>query len=120
MIASVDVDPSSPTYCKVVSKVLLPHIGDEVHHTGWNACSSCYDQPGAERSILVVPCFESSRIYFIDARNPLELKLKKAVEPKELLALGVSAPHTPHCLADGNIMISTLGDAHGKNQGKLR
>ena len=28
---------------------------------------------------------------------------------------GVSTPHTSHCLADGNIMISTLGDGPDKN-----
>lgn len=29
----------------------------------------------------------------------------------------VSAPHTAHCLADGNIMISTMGDASGNAVG---
>ena len=30
-------------------------------------------------------------------------------------AQGVSTPHTTHCLADGNVMISTLGDGPDKN-----
>lgn len=29
----------------------------------------------------------------------------------------VCAPHTTHCLADGNIMISTMGDANEKAKG---
>lgn len=29
----------------------------------------------------------------------------------------VGAPHTAHCLADGNIMISTMGDANGNAAG---
>lgn len=30
-------------------------------------------------------------------------------------ALGVGTPHTTHCLADGNVMISTLSDGPKKN-----
>merc|ERR1711862_794055 len=41
-LATVDVDPKSPTYSQVISRLHFPYIGDEVHHTGWNACSSCY------------------------------------------------------------------------------
>ena len=32
----------------------------------------------------------------------------QVIEPWELHALGVGTPHTTHCLADGNVMISTL------------
>src|SRR6187200_3622252 len=40
-IAVIDVDPSSATYSKIVGGVDMPKIGDELHHYGWNACSSC-------------------------------------------------------------------------------
>ena len=40
-IAVVDVDPGSKTYSKIVSTVAMPNAGDELHHFGWNACSSC-------------------------------------------------------------------------------
>lgn len=33
--------------------------------------------------------------------------------------LDLSAPHTTHCLADGNIMISTFGDGQGNARGRL-
>ena len=36
----VDVDPASPSYGSVVSRLDLPNIGDELHHFGWNACST--------------------------------------------------------------------------------
>ena len=39
-LAVVDVDPESKTYSTLVSLAELPHIGDELHHFGWNACSS--------------------------------------------------------------------------------
>ncbi|MGH9203247.1 MAG: selenium-binding protein SBP56-related protein, partial [Vicinamibacterales bacterium] len=40
-IAVVDVAPGSPTYAQVIGKVDMPNAGDELHHFGWNACSSC-------------------------------------------------------------------------------
>jgi len=36
----VDVDPASPNYGQRVGQVTLPNSGDELHHFGWNACSS--------------------------------------------------------------------------------
>ncbi|GMP78126.1 hypothetical protein CsSME_00034177 [Camellia sinensis var. sinensis] len=41
-LATVDVDPNSQTYSKVIHRLPMPHISDELHHSGWNACSSCY------------------------------------------------------------------------------
>ena len=40
-LAVVDVDPQSPSYARIVGRVTLPGAGDELHHFGWNACSSC-------------------------------------------------------------------------------
>ena len=39
-MATVDVDPKSPTYSQVVGRFSMPAPGDELHHYGWNACSS--------------------------------------------------------------------------------
>jgi hypothetical protein len=36
----VDTDPASPDYGRLVSKLQLPQGGNELHHFGWNACSS--------------------------------------------------------------------------------
>ncbi|MFN9939015.1 MAG: selenium-binding protein SBP56-related protein [bacterium] len=37
----------------MVSRLKFPNLGDEIHHTGWNACSSCYDNPNKSRSRYV-------------------------------------------------------------------
>src|SRR5262245_2387839 len=69
-IAVVDVDPASRTYSQIVGQVDMPHAGDELHHFGWNACSSCLcpnaPHPHMERRYLVVPGLRSSRIHIID------------------------------------------------------
>ena len=61
-LATIDADPDSPTYSQVISRLEMPGIGDELHHLGWNACSSCHHDPTKERRYLIVPGVRSSNI----------------------------------------------------------
>ena len=58
-IAVVDLDPASQTYAQILRTAPMPNVGDELHHFGWNACSSCLcpnaPHPHVERRYLVVP-----------------------------------------------------------------
>ena len=117
VLATIDVDPSSKTYGKIVNKLEMPIIGDELHHFGWNSCSSCHGVEGKHRRFIVLPGIASSRIHIVDTEDPRKPKMHKVIEPKEVKKVGLSAPHTVHCLADGNIMISCLGDAEGNAPG---
>ena len=54
-LATIDADPDSPTYSQVISRLEMPGIGDELHHMGWNACSSCHGDATQERRYLIVP-----------------------------------------------------------------
>ena len=106
-------------HVQVIHRLPMPYIGDELHHSGWNACSSCHGDSSRRRDKLVLPSLGSDRIYFIDVgtkpRSPRHLAI---IEPDMLHdVIDVSMPHTTHCLADGNIMISTLGNASGDNKG---
>ena len=85
---------------KRVGEVVLPNIGDELHHFGWNACSSALcpyaPHPHVERRYLIVPGIRSSRLHVIDTkpdgRSP---KLVRVIEADELAArTGYSRPHT--------------------------
>jgi methanethiol oxidase len=42
----VDCDAESPTYGEVVGWTDLPTAGNELHHFGWNACSSALCHKG--------------------------------------------------------------------------
>src|SRR3712207_7645600 len=57
-LAVVDVDPDSSTYNRVVGRVEMPGVGDELHHFGWNACSASLcpyaPHPHVERRYLIV------------------------------------------------------------------
>ncbi|XP_018494690.1 methanethiol oxidase [Galendromus occidentalis] len=119
-LAVIDIDPSSQDYLKVIHRTPVPHLGDELHHMNWNACSSCYHDPDARRDKLVLPCLLSDRIYtFHVGENPREPSLFAVVEPEEIHALNASSCHTPHCLPGGNVMISTMGDKERNNQGSF-
>ena len=65
-LATIDADPESPTYSQVISRLEMPGIGDELHHMGWNACSSCHDDASMERKYLLVPGVRSSNIHIVD------------------------------------------------------
>lgn len=57
----------------------MPHLKDELHHSGWNACSSCYGDRSKARSKLVLPSLISSRLYVVDVgTEPRAPRLHKA------------------------------------------
>jgi selenium-binding protein 1 len=121
-IVVVDVDPVSASYGKVVGQVDMPNAGDELHHFGWNACSSCLcpnaPHPHVERRYLVVPGLRSSRMHIIDTKpDPKNPKIVRVIEPEEIaLKAGYSRPHTIHCGPEG-IYVSALGNAEGEAPG---
>lgn len=117
-LATVDVDPASTTYSQVIHRTYFPHTGDELHHFGWNACSSCHTDASKSRRYLIVPGFRSGRIHIVDTADTRAPRLHKILEPEDVVRkTGLSAPHSVHCLADGHVMISMLGDAQGNGPG---
>lgn len=116
-LATIDVDPISKTYQQVIHRLVVPNVHDELHHFGWNACSSCHDDSEKQRRFIVLGGFKSSRIYIVDTKNPTEPILHKTIEPEELKKFDLTAPHTVHCLGSGEIMISCLGNAKGELPG---
>ncbi len=117
-MATVDVDPHSKTYGQVVHRAEMPTPGDELHHFGWNACSSCHGDDHHHRRFLVVPGLGSSNIHILDAKDPRKPKLIKTISAESIAKkTSLTMPHTVHCLADGTIMISMLGDTRGNGPG---
>ncbi|MCM8750133.1 selenium-binding family protein [Thermomicrobiaceae bacterium CFH 74404] len=123
-ICVVDVNPQSSTYGQVVGEVEMTHAGDELHHFGWNACSSMLcpnaPHPHVERRYLVVPALGSSRIYIVDTKpDPTRPKIVKVIEPEEVAdRAGYAKGHTVHCGPDG-IYISALGAPDGDGPGGI-
>src|ERR1700752_3037649 len=121
-MAVVDVEPGSSNYSRIVGTVDMPNTGDELHHFGWNACSSCLcpnaPHPHVERRYLVVPGLRSSRVYILDTKpDPRAPKIVKVIAPAELAdKTGYTRPHTVHC-GPGRIYVAALGNKDGKGPG---
>src|SRR5262245_49976280 len=116
-LAVVDTRPGSDTYGRIVHETPMPYVGDELHHFGWNRCSSaCH---GPDRSHLIIPGFRSSRVYIVNVTDdPLRPQIEKVIEPDEILrATGYTRPHTTHCMPGEEVVISMLGDADGNAAG---
>ena len=99
------------------TRLPMPNVGDELHHFGWNRCSSaCH---GPDRSHLIVPGFRSSRIHVVNvADDPRRPHIEKVIEPEDVIReTGLTRPHTVHCMPGDNIVIAMLGDAEGNGAG---
>jgi selenium-binding protein 1 len=102
---------------RIIHETPMPNTGDELHHFGWNRCSSaCH---GPDRSHLIVPGFRSSRLHIVNvADDPRRPRIEKVIEPDEVIeATGYTRPHTVHCMPGDNVVISMLGDADGNGSG---
>jgi selenium-binding protein 1 len=123
-IAVIDVDPGSTAFGAVIGRVNMPEPGDELHHFGWNACSSCLcpysPHPHMERRYLVVPGLRSSRIHILDTKpDPRQPRIVKVIDPGTVIGkTGYSRIHTTHCGPDG-IYVSALGDKDGNGPGGI-
>lgn len=123
-VGVVDVDPDSATYGQLVGRTDMPYVGDEFHHFGWNACSSCLapyaPHAHVERRYLVVPGLHSSRLYILDTRpDPRSPHIVKIIEPEEVAEKsGYAFLHTVHCGPDG-VYVNALGNPEGDGPGGI-
>ena len=105
---------------RIVHETPMPNVGDELHHFGWNRCSSaCH---GPDRSHLIVPGFRSSRIHIVNvADDPRRPRIEKVIEPQEIAEkTGYTRPHTVHCMPGDNVVVSMLGDRERRRRRRLR
>jgi methanethiol oxidase len=102
---------------RIVHETPMLNVGDELHHYGWNRCSSaCH---GPDRSHLIVPGFRSSRVHILNvADDPRKPRIEKVIEPEEIIReTGYTRPHTVHCMPGENVVMAMLGDAEGNGSG---
>jgi selenium-binding protein 1 len=102
---------------RIIHETPMPNVGDELHHYGWNRCSSaCH---GPDRSHLIMPGFRSSRVHVVNvADDPRRPRIEKVIEPEEIVReTGYTRPHTVHCMPGDNVVLSMLGDAEGNGAG---
>ena len=123
-MAVVDLDPASKTYSQIISQVNMPNAGDELHHFGWNACSSCLcpyaPHPHMERrlpggpGLAVIPHSHSRH----QTGSPKTEAGQSDRARRGQRKTGYSRAHTSHCGPDG-IYMNALGSVDGKGPGGI-
>lgn len=51
---------------QVIARTHTGSVGDELHHSGWNVCSSCHDNPSLKRNLLILPALKSAKVFIVD------------------------------------------------------
>ncbi|MGI8551765.1 MAG: selenium-binding protein SBP56-related protein, partial [Dehalococcoidia bacterium] len=118
LLAVVDVNPKSDQYGQVTHRTMMPGKGDEVHHYGWQVCSSaCHTD--LKRQHMVVPGFRSTNLHIVDVgSDPRKPEISKVIAGDEVKRkTGLSAPHTVHCMPGEIVVVSMLGDTNGDAPG---
>ena len=122
-LAVVDVDPGSSTYGTAIGRLDMPNVGDELHHFGWNACSSALcpwaPHPHVERRYLLVPGLRSSRIHVVDVKDdPVNPKLVKVDRARGARTTApATAARTPSTAAPTASTCRALGNPSGDGPG---
>ncbi|XP_077177513.1 methanethiol oxidase-like [Paroedura picta] len=118
-LATVDIDPESPMYCKVIHRLPMPFVNDELHRSGWNVNSSSFRDPTEKQNRLILSCIHSACIYVVDTEtDPRAPCFHKVIEPQEVYQkCNLGFLSTIRCVGNGEIMISGLGDPCGNAKG---
>ena len=118
----VDLKAGSADYARLIGQTDMPSPGDELHHFGWNACSSCLapyaPHAHVERRYLLVPGINTSRITILDTQpDPKNPRIVRVIDAAEIARkTGYAAPHTVHCGPDA-IYVNGLGGPGGDGPG---
>lgn len=100
MVLVIGADPSDPaTYSKIINRVDLPNIGDEVHHFGYNL----------EQTKLMVPGAFSGRIHIYDVETDPANPTLTALNENLVADSGYIIPHTVIALPNGNNLVTMIG-----------
>ena len=99
MLLVVGADPANPEeYGKLLYRMDLPNIGDEVHHFGYNA----------DRSKIILPGLYSSRMHIVNLDDPKKPFIE-SIYGDLVKDSKYTNPHTVIGLPNGNNMITMLG-----------
>ena len=114
----VDCDAGSPTYGEVVGWTELPTAGNELHHFGWNACSSALCHEGHARRARTPLPYRPGDSLVAHLRARYQARSAAAADRAHDRGGGARRqgrllrPHTVHC-GPGGIFMSNLGGANG-------
>ncbi|CAP26959.2 Protein CBG06685 [Caenorhabditis briggsae] len=126
-IALIDLDPTSDTYCTIISEIRLTSNGDEPGRMNWaKSAESLIEMDKLIRKNIIVPCMNSGKIYVIGFdKNKFYMEKSKnifklqEIRSDELFRKDVSCPYAVRSLPlkGAPVHVSTMGDRYGHGKG---
>jgi selenium-binding protein 1 len=104
-VAVVGADPRKRDYGKIVNRVDMPNVGDELHHFGYSA----------DQKRLLVPGLFSNRIHVFDVKGDGKRMSLRAVNEELVAQSGYVVPHGVMAM-HGKVLAPMIGAATDTTQ----
>uniref|UniRef100_A0A1I7T6T7 Methanethiol oxidase n=1 Tax=Caenorhabditis tropicalis TaxID=1561998 RepID=A0A1I7T6T7_9PELO len=118
-LALIDLDPTSSTFCTILSEIHLTSNGDEPGRMNWaKSAESLSEMSKLARRHIVVPCMNSGKIYVIGFEKE-RFWIEKEIGSDDLTRKDASCPYAVRSLPlkGAPVHVSTLGDKFGNGKG---
>jgi selenium-binding protein 1 len=99
-VAVVGADPRRPDFGKIVARVDMPNVGDELHHFGYSV----------DQKRLLVPGLFSNRIHVFDIEGDGRKLALRAVDEDLVAESGYVVPHGTMAM-HGMVLVPMIGAA---------
>jgi selenium-binding protein 1 len=98
-VTVIGADPRRPDFGKIVNRVDMPNVGDELHHFGYSA----------DQKRLIVPGLFSNRIHIFDIKGDGKKMDLRAVNDELAAESGYITPHSVIATRSGRAIITMIG-----------
>jgi len=105
-VAVVGADPRQADYGKIVNRIDMPNVGDELHHFGYSA----------DQERLIVPGLFSSRIHVFEIGRDRKSMQLLHVNEQLVADSGFIIPHSVISTGSGKSLVTMIGAASGTTQ----
>lgn len=99
-VAVIGADPRRSGYGKIVNRIDMPNVGDELHHFGYSA----------DQERLIVPGLFSNRIHVFDIKGDRKRMALRAVNDQLAAKSGYVVPHGVMAM-HGKVLVPMIGAA---------
>ncbi len=100
-IAVIRADPRRADFGKIVNRIDMPNVGDELHHFGYSA----------DQKRLLVPGLFSSRMHVFDVKAGGKKLRLRAVNDQLAATGGYVVPHGVMATSGGRALVTMIGAA---------
>lgn len=105
-VAVIGADPRRSDFGKIVNRIDMPNVGDELHHFGYSA----------DQDRLIVPGLFSNRIHIFDIGRDGKTMSLRAVNDQLASKSGYIVPHSVISTSHGRTKITMIGSATDTTQ----